>query len=47
MSQNIPNNIFQNKAEELSGFTNWAYNPRPHAEGCMRGVNQSAEVCNI
>ena len=31
-------NILQTEAEELSDFTNRAYNPRPQAEACMRGV---------
>ena len=44
------NNILQAEAEKLSGFTPSTYNPRPQAEGCMRGVkpdNFEAEACNI
>ena len=43
-------NILQAEAEKLSGFTPSTYNPRPQAEGCMRGVkpdNFEAEACNI
>ena len=38
-------NILQAEAEELSGFTNQAYNPRPQAEGYMRGVKPDNSEC--
>ena len=44
------NNILQAEAEKLSGFTPSTIQPRPQAEGCMRGVkpdNFEAEACNI
>ena len=31
-------NLLQTEAKELLGFTNRAYNPRPQALACMRGV---------
>ena len=39
------NNLLQTEAEELSGFTNQTYNPRPQAEGCMRGVQPDNSEC--
>ena len=32
------NNRLYASVEEISGFTNQAYNPRPQAEGCMRDL---------
>ena len=37
--------ILQTKAEKFSGFTNRAYNSRPQAEGCMRGVKADNSEC--
>ena len=37
--------VLQTKAEELSGFTNRAYNPRLQVEGCMRGVKPDNSEC--
>ena len=38
-------NILQTEAEELSGFTNRAYNLRSQAEGYMRGVKPDNSEC--
>ena len=41
----LSNNLLQTKAEELLGFTNRAYNPRPQTKGCVGGLKPDNTKC--